>query len=80
MRKVCPSAVVAPISCTSCVGDVLGGVEVVGAVAVVHEQHVDVGRVRQLGATEPAHADHGERHGGSSAAERGLEARLGQAR
>ena len=31
-------------------------------VALVHEQHVDVARVVQLGAAELAHADHGHRH------------------
>ena len=42
--------------------DVLGVVEVARALAVVHEHHVDVGGVRELGPAEPAHADDGERH------------------
>ncbi len=60
MRKVCPSAVVAPISCTSRVATLLGVVELGRALAVVHEHHVDVGRVRELTAAEASHADDGK--------------------
>ena len=50
-------------------------------VAVVHEQHVDVGRVRQLGAAESAHADHRERKRRLERARaRASSARLGEAR
>ena len=77
MRKVWPSAVVAPISRMSCVAMRSAVVEVRRPVAVVHEQHVDVGRVRQLLPAEPAHADHRERHGGLERLQRGLDARVG---
>ena len=46
---------------TSCVAMRSAASKSRGAVAVVHEQHVDVGRVRQLLAAEAAHADHRER-------------------
>ena len=45
-------------------------------VAVVHEQHVDVGRIGQLSTTQPAHADDGERQLGLERAQRRLDARI----
>ena len=53
-------------------------VEVDGAVAVVHEQHVDVGGVRELVPTESAHADDRERHRGRSDARAASSARVGE--
>ena len=60
--------------------DALGGREVGGGRAVVHEDHVDVGRVRQLGAAEPAEPDHRERQRRFERAQRGFDARVGEAR
>ena len=60
MRKVCPSAVVAPISCTRRVATCSASSKSAALVAVVHEHHVDVGRVRELAAAEASHADDGK--------------------
>ncbi len=46
--------------------------------AVVHEEHVDVGRVVQLGSAELAHPDHGDAHPGLRDRERALETRFGE--
>ncbi len=59
-------------------GDLFGVAEGVGAVAVVHEHHVDVGRVRQLRPAEPTEADDRERQRGPERRERRFEARLGE--
>ena len=48
----------------------------VGGVAVVHEQHVDVARVVELGAAELAHPDHRHRNRRRGDVERGREAGL----
>ena len=58
VRNTMPSAVGSVITREQRRAAALG----VGAVAVVHEQHVDVARVVQLGAAELAHPDHGQRH------------------
>ena len=74
MRNVWPSdGRLADLGDAASVATLLGGVEVGGVVAVVHEEHVDVGRVRQLGAAEAAHADHRERHRRLERRQRGLE-------
>ena len=51
-----------------------------GALPLVHEQHVDVGRVRQLARAEAAHADHRERERRAERCQCGLERRLRQHR
>ena len=56
------------------------GGEVGGGRAFVHEDHVDVGCVRQLGAAEPAEADHREGQRRFERAQRGFDARVGEAR
>ena len=59
-------------------GDLVGDGEVALGLAAVHEQHIDVGLVRQLASTEPPHPDDGERHRRIEHAQRGLDARVGE--
>ncbi len=60
--------------------DPFGRVEVGRRAAVVDEEHVDVGCVRQLQAAEATHADHGERDRGLEGSQGGLHGGVGQVR
>ena len=80
MRKVWPSEVVSPIARTSCVATCSARSNARRTGSVEHEQHVDVGCVRQLAPTEPAHPDHRERQLGLERLQRGLEGRVGEMR
>src|SRR5262249_17417717 len=59
-------------------GDLLGGAEIGRVLAVVDEEHVEVGCVAELGAAEAPHADDGERQRGPERPQRGLDARVGE--
>ena len=61
-------------------GQPLGRVELARAVAVVDEEQVDVGRVRELLAAEASDTDDGERRRRFATVKRGFDARVGDVR
>ena len=79
-RNVRPSDVLSPIAPHELRRDALRRREVGGGRAVVDEDHVDVGRVRELGAAEPTEADDRERQRRLERTQRGFDARVGEAR